>query len=315
MQQYIAGKENHNHYVWERAYIRQTEAQKKINEGVIPNIQMGDVLANMSSNCSVLLKNIRSPHFLFRLINIHSAKSHTVMKIKSNIKSETPLWQSLVSHSNKTKRKKKKSVSCFVLLSAWLMNPLANDLKQQSSQGTGVFNDRQSASDRPCTSQHHRKLTNHCDTHRLRWFWTKALLCLNIANLVASLNMCKYWMLRPPSLVAHCCPVWLSVAVMQINKKKNSSKNKYFISWQCKRKSNRPHGSLCVGIFQIHIGLLIYIHLNSPDSPSTRTLNRNVFFFFLIGMSFHRKMRKAFFKFDSCSTKGMSDDWETSPTK
>lgn len=46
---------------------------------------------------------------------------------------------------NKTNKRKKASVSCFVLMSVWLMSPLANDLKQQSSQGTDVFTDRQSA--------------------------------------------------------------------------------------------------------------------------------------------------------------------------
>lgn len=40
------------------------------------------------------------------------------------------------------------------------------------------------------TSQHHEKLTNHCNTHWLRWFEIKALLCLKNANLIALRRTC-----------------------------------------------------------------------------------------------------------------------------
>lgn len=68
--------------------------------------------------------------------------------------------------------------------------------------------------------------------------------------------MCKYWMLRPPFLVAHRCPVWLSVAVMQINMKKNSSKNKYSFLDNIKENQTEPMDQWTVcRHFPIHIGV------------------------------------------------------------
>lgn len=110
--------------------------------------------------------NIKSPHFFLQ------SDKHTLSKLTYHHEKTQALSQRHLAVAKPCvplkQRKQKSSVSCFVLMSVWLMNPLANDLKQQSSQGTDVFTDRQSA-----RSQHHRKLTNHCSTHQQRWFSNK----------------------------------------------------------------------------------------------------------------------------------------------
>lgn len=135
--------------------MQQSFAGKKIttitfgreqNEEVISNIQTGmfwqirHKIAQFYWKTS--LKTRDSPH-LSSVWRTYTRRRHMPSRNDSNIESKTPFCVSLKQY--KAKKRKRKSVSCLVRTSVWLMNPLANDLKQQSSQGTDVFTDRRSA--------------------------------------------------------------------------------------------------------------------------------------------------------------------------
>lgn len=149
-------------------------------------------LGNVLLNCPVLLKNITKT--LDTHIFLQSDK-HTLSKVKyrheknSSIKSKTPCCGKAMCPI-KIKQKQTKQNNHLSLVSCWY---LADEPPCQWFEAAKLTGDR-------CvhwqtiglnyTSQHHRKLTNHCNTHQLRWFGTKAPLCLKNANLIALWRTC-----------------------------------------------------------------------------------------------------------------------------
>lgn len=87
------------------------QANRGKNEGSHQIFKRG-CLANVSLNCPVLLKNITKTldprnFFFFRLTNIHSAKSHTVMKNSSTSERHLAVAKPCVPLKQNNKEKKK----------------------------------------------------------------------------------------------------------------------------------------------------------------------------------------------------------------
>lgn len=111
---------------------------------------------------------------------------------------------------------KQNQPSRFVLLSAWQMNPLANDSKQQSSPGKCVHW-QTTGLDGRYESQHHkqkqtkRKENNNKTTtdrplrHKF-FFKQRRCFILTIQTSWPFKEHVQTWMLRPPLLVAPCLP-------------------------------------------------------------------------------------------------------------
>ena len=153
---------------------------------------------HVSLNCPVLLKNITQtlqiPTFFFSLTK-HTRSKVTWKKTKTKKKTQALSWRHLAVakqrvpwKQKKQNKTKKSSVSCFVLMSVWLMNPPCQWFEAAKLTGDTCVHWQTLNS----TSQHHRKLTNHCNAHQLRWFQTKALLCLKKCKPHCPLeNVCK----------------------------------------------------------------------------------------------------------------------------
>lgn len=141
----------------------------------------------MSLNFPFLLKIIKKT--LDPLIFLQSDK-HTLSKVTYRHEKTQALSQRhLIVAKPCVPFKQNKTKICLLFCAdVWLLNPPCQWFEAAKLTGDRCVHWQTIGLN--YTSQHHRKLTNHCNTHKLRWFRTKALLCLKNANLISLRGTC-----------------------------------------------------------------------------------------------------------------------------